>query len=630
MDRNQIIGIVVISAMLLGYMAFMSGDDEKAPATATTTTQVDSLAATPDSLGADSTALAVVDTLVSDSLRDVQLQAKYGAFAAAAQGTEETIVLENEDIILTLSTKGGSVRSVVLKGYNDHLDQPFAMVTDSSTDFKWLLPTPQGNRDLSELYFQANGKSAKITGKDSAQVVFTMNLGGKSHIQQVYKLKGKGFEVDYRLRGQGLEGFISLDKPLELSWTDRLPRAEPNLEDSRNKASINVYTPDEDFDALGDGPSESDDLFEEPVQWLSMKQRFFSAAILSDGTPFDKGAKLVTTPTPDTSIVKVLNAKLTIPTSVLAGDGNAFRFYFGPNDFDICKTVAPGFHKNVYLGWSLFAFFNRYLVIPVFNVLETFVGSYGLIIFLLVLIIKTLLFPIAFRSYKSMAKMKVLKPQIEELRERLKDDKMKFQQEQMKLYRMVGVNPVSGCIPMLLQMPILLALFNFFPNAIELRGESFLWAPDLSTFDAPITWSQEIWGLSYIFGNHISLFTLLMTVSTIAYTYFNNQANSAQMQGPMKYIGYIMPVIFLFVLNSFPSGLTFYYFTSNLFTIGQQLVAQQLIDKEKIQLKMDENRKNFEAGKPAGKGVGSKFQQRLDAAMKAQQERDAQKKGGKR
>ncbi len=272
--------------------------------------------------------------------------------------------------------------------------------------------------------------------------------------------------------------------------------------------------------------------------------------------------------------------------------------------------VTDNFAKNVYLGWPPVYWINKFVVFPVFHFLTKYIGNYGLIILILVLLLKLVLFPLSYKSYLSMAKMKVLKPELDEIKERVGDDMTKVQQEQMKLYQQVGVNPISGCIPVLLQMPLIFAMFYLFPNSIELRQQSLFWAEDLSTYDSLIllpTW------VPYLDG-HISLFTVIMTVSTLIYTWQNSQMTTVS--GPMAYMQYIMPVIFFFVLNSFPAGLTFYYFVSNMVTFDQQAVIRRFVDENKIRLIMDENRKKI----AAGGGKKSKFMSKLTDAMKASEE----------
>jgi len=308
-------------------------------------------------------------------------------------------------------------------------------------------------------------------------------------------------------------------------------------------------------------------------------------------------------------VVKRANIKLAIPRTSLAG-GAYLKFFFGPNDYQKIGSVADGFAKNVYLGWPPVYWINKFIIFPVFNLLTQVISNYGLIIIILVFLLKLVLFPLSYRSYLSMAKMRVLKPDLDEIKERVGEDMTKVQQEQMKLYSQVGVNPISGCVPVLLQMPLIFAMFYLFPASIELRQQPLFWAEDLSTYDSLIHFGFEIPFL----GNHLSLFTLLMTISTLIYTWQNNQLSAVQ--GPMKSVSYVMPVIFLFVLNRFSAGLTFYYLISNLFTFAQQAIIKRFVDEDKIKAIMEENRKK----NAAGVTKKSKFMSKLEDAMKAGEE----------
>jgi len=317
-----------------------------------------------------------------------------------------------------------------------------------------------------------------------------------------------------------------------------------------------------------------------------------------------------------------------LPLSSFSESAGANTYYYGPNKLGNLNKVAPGFKENLYLGWPVVKWINEYVIISLFSFLEKYFSSYGIIIIILVFIIKMVLTPLTYKSHISMAKTKALAPEIEEIKKNYKEkhgediDPQKMQAEQMKLYQQVGVNPLSGCIPMLLQMPILFALFQFIPHAVELRHKSFLWATDLSTFDSIISWSGNIPLVTSFYGNHISLFTLLMTASTILYTWINAQS-TAQLQGPMKTMQYLMPVIFMFVLNKFPAGLTFYYFVSNIVSFAQIAVIRKFVDDTKIRAILDENKK-----KNANKKK-SKFQTRLEDALKASSETSKKGKGTK-
>ncbi|MFT6827888.1 MAG: YidC/Oxa1 family membrane protein insertase, partial [Roseivirga sp.] len=316
-----------------------------------------------------------------------------------------------------------------------------------------------------------------------------------------------------------------------------------------------------------------------------------------------------------TVIVKGGEMSLGIPMADVY-EGGQFKYYFGPNNYKILQKVTDGYEENINLGYVFVSWVNKYIIINLFDFLQRYISNYGVIIMIIVLIIKLALFPLSRKSYLSMAKMKVLKPEIDALKEKTGGDAQKMQQEQMKLYREVGVNPISGCIPVVLQMPILFAMFFFFPNSIELRGESFLWATDLSTYDVLFYLPFTI----PFYGSHVSGFTLLMTLSTILYTWSNNQVSTVQ--GPMKTIGYVMPLIFMFVLNSYSSGLSFYYFVSNIITFGQQALIRRFVNEDKILATLEENKK-----KNANKGK-SKFQQKLEDAMKASKEAQKTKQIG--
>ncbi|MFW5762487.1 MAG: membrane protein insertase YidC, partial [Cyclobacteriaceae bacterium] len=322
--------------------------------------------------------------------------------------------------------------------------------------------------------------------------------------------------------------------------------------------------------------------------------------------PFSSGYAQTTVNMEDTVNLKRGEIQLQIPVG--EGQSPGFTYYFGPNNFQIMKKVTDAFTENINLGWPPISYVNKFLIIPIFQFLEKYITNYGIIIFILVIIIRIILFPLSYKSHVSMAKTRILKPEIDALKEKHGDDMQKIQAEQMQLYQKAGVNPLSGCIPMLLQMPILFAMFYFFPNSIELRQESFLWADDLSTYDSFITFGTNV----PLLGGHLSLFTVLMTISTIGYTWMNNQVTAVS--GPMKNIGYIMPIVFLFVLNSFSSALTYYYFLSNIFSFVQQAVIKQFVDDDKLKRIMEENKLKNKSKKK------SMFQARLEEAMKAKEE----------
>jgi YidC/Oxa1 family membrane protein insertase len=355
---------------------------------------------------------------------------------------------------------------------------------------------------------------------------------------------------------------------------------------------------------------------------VSFKQKFFNSGIISDQALITSAKVSSVSNVNDTAHIKTLTADLTLSVAAALKNGLQLRYYFGPNKFKILDAVAPGYERNVYLGWPVISWVNKYLVVNVFAFFESYIANYGIIIILLVLLVKLILFPLSYKSYISMAKMKVLKPELDEIKARVGEENLQaIQQEQMKLYSQVGINPLSGCIPLLLQMPVLLAMFNFFPNAIELRQQAFLWATDLSTYDSVLNLPFFI----PAYGNHVSLFTILMTISTLVWTWYNNQTSTVT--GPMQSVSYIMPVVFMFILNSLPAGLSFYYFVSNVVSIVQQQIIKRFVDEDKLHKKLQENKVKNANKKKTG------FAARLEEAMRTaaeEQKKQQQQKDKKR
>lgn len=606
MDRNQTIGIVLLAFLFLGYWWTLDKVPEEQPVAKT------------------------------ENIENVQVLEKQTAIPFAEGDSVATVFEEKvfdivtDELKVTFSNKGGKLLSVELLNYTDQNEEHVKLFDGTSAALGLSFPTKEGKLDLFEGEFSTANVSASVEGTDTLAVVFTKLLSKPGQfIQHTYKIAGSGFLVDYNAVVNGVGDDVTTTTA-ELSFIDNLKSFERAVKVSRQKSTINYYVVEEDdFDDIGAGNEE--ELVEGSIAWFSFKQRFFNTSIIPAipvTKAFFESSMSDNDPKDDSPILgKSLKAEVNLAFNGAQNLNQNIKFYFGPNDYRVMKNLSKqygiqDFDKNVYLGWSLFSYVNKWVVIPLFRFLEGYITNYGVIILILVLVIKMLLFPIAYKSYLSMAKMKELKPEIDKLKEEAGDDQMAVQQKSMALYGKVGVNPMSGCIPPLLQMPILLALFNFFPNFIELRHESFLWANDLSSYDDLISWS----GVPIPFiGNHISLFTVLMTLSTLAYTYVNNQLNTAAQQGPMKIMGYLMPVMFFFVLNDFAAGLTWYYFVSNLITLSQQKIATLFIDKDKIRLKMEENRKNHEASAKSG-GKVSGFRQRLAEAQKLRAEQTKNKK----
>ncbi|WP_400193959.1 membrane protein insertase YidC [Hymenobacter sp. B81] len=600
MDKNQATGLMLISAMLLAYLLFFAPKKEEQAAAEKPAKAAAAAPAAPAPL---------------DSAARTRL---LGAFAAAAQGTAETVELRNQHLTVTFSTRGGRPEVVRLNEEKTFFEQPLYLLDKQSGAIDVQLPTQDGRKvKLADLYFRPSAvQPVTVGGKQGKQVVFVAEVAPGQQIEQTYTLLDDSYQVGYNLKLMGLSSLVSAE-PLTLNWLDRVRQTEKSIKQNRNHSTINYYLAEDDLGTIAEA-SESPETQEvsTPVKWLGHKHDFFTAGLVA-GNEFSKGVFKTTVDLNDSTFIKTLHSSVQIPAAdVQSATGAQMQFFFGPNSFPVLKQVAPEFERNVYLGWGLFRWVNRFLVIPVFNFLEAYISSYGLIIVILVVIIKLLLWPLVYKSYLSQAKMRVLKPEVDAIKEKYGDDQMKVQQETMKLYQSTGSSPLAGCIPMLATIPILLALFQFFPNAIELRGESFLWATDLSTYDDPI---KLPFALPYM-GSHISLMTVLMTISTLLMTWQSNQLNPSAMQGPMKVYSYLMPLIFFFVLNDYPAGLTWYYFVSNIVTFAQQAITRTFVDEDKLHAQLQANKEKNKDKKPGG------FQARLAEAMKAAQEREVEAK----
>ncbi|MBY0424625.1 MAG: membrane protein insertase YidC [Cytophagales bacterium] len=603
MDRNSAIGLTLISALLLAYFYFFSPEPQA----------MEEVKQTTDTVRTKSDQPAVA---VPVELPDSVLNSKFGPFSVAMKGENNVFSLENNDIAVSFSSKGGDVQKVNVKKYKTYNKQSLILLDETSSKISTILPTKNGPVDISSLYFIPSGDI--VSKGDTSYLTLVAQISGSSSIKKTYKLAKDGYTVGYNLSVNGLEEYL-VDQPVVLQWNDKIKHTEKDVEQSRLTSAVNYYDIEGTFEAFNDNSKDPEDrTLDKKIKWLAFKQKFFSASIIYPGT-FTKGSLKATIDPMDSSNVKNFEVKLEYPVAAINNKSADFTYFFGPNKYQISEKVTEGFNENVYLGWPVINLVNKYLILPIFNLLEKFISNYGLIIILVVLIIRLILFPLSYRSYISMAKIKVLKPELDEIKSRLGDDMTAIQGEQMKLYQQVGVNPIAGCVPLLLQMPFLLAMFNFFPNAIELRQQPFLWADDLSTYDVIATLPFTI----PFYGSHVSLFTILMTASTLLYTYMNNQVQTMQ-QGPMVAMSYIMPLVFLFILNSLPAGLSFYYFVANIASIGQQYLIKAFVDEKQIREKLEENKKNAPTRKTTG------FQKRLADALKAQEEIKAQQAAKKK
>jgi YidC/Oxa1 family membrane protein insertase len=607
MDKNTIIGILLMAMMFLGYQMLMPAPEPvKPPETKTV-------------------AKAATQPIVP-KLDSVASKALYGDFAKAAQGVAKDIVIENDDARITFSSLGGGVKEVLLKKYKTYQQKPLYLIDSQSSRFKIELPTTKGNINLSSLYFETTAQNQVLKAGQTAKVIFKLPIAANQFVEQTYTVQGSGYVVDYDLNLIGLDGTLK-NEPAKLVWDESLKQFENDLNENRKVVTTNYFA-DKSVSDIGRGQTSNvEEKIEESVSWFTHKNKYFLTGFIAKNAPMTAVTAKSLVDEADSSYVKTMQTEAALSiTDLKTGKGN-FQFYFGPNDYQIVKEVkAANFGDNVDLGYAFLRPLNKFFFVPLFSFFEKYISNYGILIIVLVLFVKLLMTPLVYKSYISMAKMRVLAPELAVIKEKVGDDQTKMQQEQMKLYQQVGVSPLSGCIPVLATMPILMALFSLFPNLIELRQKSFLWAQDLSTYDAPIHLPFTI----PFYGSHVSIFTLLMTISQVLFAWYNNQTTPTQTQPGMpnmKVMGYIMPVMFMFIMNSFPAGLSFYYFISNLVTIGQQQIIRRFVDETKLKTVLDENRVKIASGVKKQ----SKFSAMLEKSMKAAEEakkgaEDAKKK----
>lgn len=580
MDRNSIIGFVLIALLLFVYFTFFGPSPEMVK---------------QQPLAADTVKTKSINPVVESAVASPQ-----DTLFNAGDVKEEEIVIENEDIKVTLSNKGAIIRLAELKKYKTYSQKPLILVDQTRSRFT-LEGTFKGQTiNLYQPIYRIN----KTTVGDSTQVEFVTNSDVTGEIKHTYTIGKAGYQITYKVSATGASG-----ESLTFNWFNRLPLVEKDIVDSRAKTAINYYTVADGHEEFADGSLDADETEIPASKWVATRQKFFVSGFITKGT-FTGGKLKNSVDQSDSSTVKTTELTVKIPVSEVSSGKSSFSFYLGPNDYKTLEDVAPGFRKNIDLGWPPVKYVNQFLIVPVFQIMIKYINNYAVIIILLVLLIRLILLPLTYKSYLGMAKMRLLKPELDELKKKHEGDQVKFSQEQMKLFNEAGASPFSGCIPLLLQMPFLFAMFFLFPGLIEFRQQTLPFAEDISTYDSVISF-----GFSLPFlGSHLSIYTILMTATTLLTVWQNNQISTVD--GPMKSMGYIMPVIFLFILNTFPASLNFYYLVSNVVSFAQQNLIRRFVDEEKIKKVMDENRK-----KRATEGTKkSSFMARLEDAMKASEE----------
>lgn len=628
MDKNTIIGITLIFVLFIAWQQFFVAPEAKRKAEIQKRQQ-DSIAMVErrDSLKKlEVKDLTKSDTLVtatpmSDSARAAQLGSQLGAFASAGTGTEELTTLENDVFKLTFSNKGGRIVEAMLKNYEKvsedekkkEVKTPLILMDDAKDRFEYLLPVQGASGGVvrtSDLYFTASKSENAITFRAMA------NNGG--YFEQTYKIQPGNYKIDYDLKFNNLNGVINNNaNVVKLNWLTYLDKLEKNTRYERQYSSVYFKPVDSRYSYCSYTSDDTEDYANQPLKWVSHANQFFNTSLVAK-SQFKGGVMQAQQFDEKAADLKKVQSDIAIPYKADNSYTFAMEFFVGPNEFKRLRALGSELEDVIPFGWGIFGTINRWIIRPIFDFLSTFIGNKGIVILMLTLIVKLLLFPLTYRMLYSQSKMGALKPQLEGLKEKFKDDPQAIQMEQMKIYREFGVNPLGGCLPMLAQMPIWFALYRFFPAAIEFRQAGFLWATDLSSYDVFVQLPFEI---PLGFGSHISLFTLLWAVTTLMYTYYSTRHMDMSANPAMKYMQYIMPIMFLGFFNSFAAGLTCYLLFSNLINIGQTLVTKNfIIDEKKILAQLEEYRK-----KPKKQGG---FQARLEAALKEQQKVQTQRQQG--
>ena len=616
MDRNTVIGFGLIFLLMMG-MTYMNRPTEEQLAEAEAKKlRQDSL----DNLKTDTTQQLAKDTTTTlaeqvaqldDTAQLQTLSADFGGFANSAIGEAKDVSIKNDVFEIIFNTKGGNIKEVKLIGYEKFIKQkdntfkkaPLSLLDDPKNKFEYILPvagSTKGTVKTSDLYFTPTIEGNTITFRASA--------GNGKYFEQKYSITSKDkYTLDYNVAFVGLDKVIPDNyKTVQLNWDNYLEKLEKNSSYERSQYSgVHYRTKDEDCSCVGNKSKE----FEKEVEWISSAQQFFNTTIIAKDAFASAKVEAKGLEEEDDNL-KLNTSEIQIPFNQSANETFAMQMYIGPNDFDELRKFDNEMEDIVEFGWGIFGTINRWVIRPVFSFISKYVTNAGIAILILTFLVKMVLYPLSYKMYYSQAKMGVLKPELEKIKERTGDDQQAYSAEQMKLYQQTGVNPLGGCMPMVLQMPIWFALYRFFPASIEFRQKGFLWADDLSSYDAIATF--DIPFLTSIGLDHISLFTILWAISTLVYTYYNTRHMT--MPNPaMKYVQYLMPIMFIFFFNSFASGLTAYLLFSTILNITQTIVTKEvLIDKEKIKALLEENRK-----KPK---KTSGFQARLQEAMKQQEE----------
>ena len=640
MDKKSIIGIAVVAVLFLGFAYFNSQQQkEYLEQKAAYEAYVDSVAAAAraaapvaDSLASGNGVQAEVAAAeAAAAVRERQVETLGESLTAAREAEAEEFIVENDVMAVLFSTRGGQIKGVTLKDYTQYgprgkRDRKIEMMDPATARFGLSFYLKNGLKNVPvntlDYVFTAQPVVGEADGANS--VVMRLPVAEGAYLEYRYLIYDteapeRDYLVDFDVRLVNMAPEMANQTQIQIDWANTTFQNEKGFQNENMYTTLSYRFPDEtSIEELGMSEGAKSKNISTQVNWVAFKQQFFSSVFIApDNVSYANLA--FDTAAPESSLLKTFTAQMGVPYTPQT-EGYDFAFYFGPNKYSILKKIGEPGGADIYLerlvplGWGIFGWVNRWCVIPVFDFLRNYIGSFGIIIFILVLLVKLVISPLTYKSYVSMAKMRLVKPQIDELAKKYPkpEDAMKKQQATMELYKKAGIKPMGGCIPMLIQMPILIAMFRFFPASIELREQPFLWADDLSSYDSIVNLPFSI----PFYGDHVSLFALLMAVSLFGYSWFNYQQTASsqpQMAGMKFMMVYMMPIMMLFWFNSYSSGLCYYYLLSNIFTIGQTLVIRRMVDDNKIHAIMQAN-----AAKKS-KGKKSKFQQRYEELMRQQE-----------
>ena len=630
MDKNTIIGFVLIAAVLIGFSWYTRPSDEEIVQQRIQ----DSITAVAKQKAEQQ---LKAENVAKSSNANPALQDTTAAFYSALTGKAQNIVLKNKKVELTLSTKGGTVEKAVIKGFKDRKENPDLTLFDSKEQsLKFMLAGKETNIITSDLHFTPSNVT------DSTVTMTAVAGNGKSLVMN-YKL-GKDYMLHFSMQANGLSGMFAPDyNKMDIVWTELCRQQEKGFTFENRYSTLTYHLTEGGTDRLSEASEKVDEKIEDQIDWVAFKNQFFSSVLIAKN---DLGTNSLLTSIPQekgSGYLKQYGAKLKTSFDPTGKQPTELEFYFGPNDFNLLRKVEKEstFNKGlelqrlVYLGWPLFRIINRWFTIYVFDWLTGMNINMGVVLILITLLLKLITYPLVKKSYMSSAKMRVLRPKIEEATKQYDkpEDQMQKQQAMMAMYSRYGVSPLSGCLPMLIQLPIWIAMFNFVPNAIQLRGESFLWISDLSTYDPIIEWNKNIW----LIGDHLSLTCILFCVANVLYSIMTMRQQKDQMIGAqaeqmkmMRWMTYLMPVFFFFMFNDYSSGLNFYYFISLFFSAAIMWILRKTTNDEKLLAILEARYKENKNNPKKMNGLAARLEAMQKQAEELKRIREEQEKGKQR